>query len=93
MGRASPYVTRAELEAWISEPEIHMAIVGAEFDGQYSLSVTDVPADPALNVPQFCLKVPEEVTQPFPKLIEVHDREVSILVERDFGKVAPLIGS
>lgn len=96
MGRYSPYVTRQNLEEWISEPETHMAIMGAEYDGQYSLSIIDEPADmefrlsnEKVEVPLLLLRVSEHVEKEIPESIILHDREVRIKVEKGFEKVVP----
>jgi hypothetical protein len=73
-----------QLMSWAEEPGTHQKIVG-DYDGPYSLGVTD-------NPPAFLLRVVPGEVDNFPAKVNIHGVEVPVVVHGSFVPPVPLDG-
>ena len=71
-----------KLMSWVEEAETHQKIVG-DYDGPYSLGVSDAP-------PAFLLRVTSDDVSGFPTKVSVHGVEVPVIVRGHFVPPVPL---
>ncbi len=73
-----------DLVSWTQEPVTHQKIVG-DYDGPYSLGVTD-------NPPALLLRIPSQDVSKFPTTINIHGIDVPVIVHGGFVPPVPLRG-
>lgn len=74
-------MTTTQLTGLVNQPETHRLIVG-DYDGAYSLGVTDDP-------PAFLLRVEPADAARFPSAVTVRGQRIPVVVRDDFRAPRP----